>query len=250
LKEAAAAATLKARARSELREAERQHREVWEQATAAAEEELAELRREAHRVRLQLASARERGIGLEPARAAIDEALALPNLKAPPAPVRAPVEPVPAEPATVALGAEVVVPRLGLPGRVLAIRDDTVEVEVLGRRVHMALRELEGATRATRRDQPPVERAPTISLASDRGDVPLQLDLRGLRRDEALEQLETYLEDAALAGLPSARIVHGKGTGAIRQAVRELLRSSPHVSRFASEPDATGGDGATQVFLK
>ena len=47
------------------------------------------------------------------------------------------------------LGAEVLVPRLGLPGRILAIRDDTVEVEVLGRRVHMPLRELEGATRPT-----------------------------------------------------------------------------------------------------
>ncbi len=89
-----------------------------------------------------------------------------------------------------------------------------------------------------------------VSLATDRGDVPLQLDLRGLRRDEALERLETYLEDAALAGLANARIVHGKGTGAIRQAVRERLRSSRYVARFASEPDATGGDGATQVWLK
>ena len=45
--------------------------------------------------------------------------------------------------------AEIVVPRLGLPGRVLAIRDDDVEVEVMGRRVRMPLRELEGATRAS-----------------------------------------------------------------------------------------------------
>jgi len=248
LKEAAEAATLKARARTALREAERQHREVWQRATTEAEEELAELRREAHRLRLQLASARDRGASGEPAREAIESALTLPAFKAPPAPVQVPVEPEPAVPATVALGAEVMVPRLGLPGRVLAIRDDDVEVEVLGRRVRMPLRELEGATRAVR--PVPLERAPVVSLATDRGDVPLQLDLRGLRRDEALERLETYLEDAALAGLANARIVHGKGTGAIRQAVRERLRSSRYVARFASEPDATGGDGATQVWLK
>jgi DNA mismatch repair protein MutS2 len=146
------------------------------------------------------------------------------------------------------------VPRFGLPGRVLSIRDDTVEIEVLGRRVRMPLHELEGATRPTaseRRaaqlDRPPL---PTLAMASPRGDVPFQLDLRGLRRDEALERLEQYLEDASLSGLSTSRIVHGKGTGAIRQAVREQLRSSPLVERFAAETDASGGDGATQVWLK
>ena len=116
----------------------------------------------------------------------------------------------------------------------------------------MPLRELEGATRPTaaeRRASAPPERAPTVALATPRGDVSFQLDLRGLRRDEALERLETYLENASLAGMPEARIVHGKGTGAIRQAVREALRRSPYVSRFAPEPDSAGGDGATQIWL-
>jgi DNA mismatch repair protein MutS2 len=249
LKEAAEAATLKARARAALRDAEAKHRQVWQQATAEAEEELAELRRDAHRLRLQLQSARERST-VEPAREAIEAALSMPSISPPPAPVVAEPEPEPALPATVTLGAEVVVPRLGLPGRVTAIRDDDVEVEVLGRRVRMPLSDLEGATRPTSRERREVEHSPVVALASSRGDVPLQLDLRGLRRDEALERLDTYLEDASLGGLPSARIVHGKGTGAIRQAVRERLRSSPHVSRFAPEPDPSGGDGATQVWLK
>jgi DNA mismatch repair protein MutS2 len=144
------------------------------------------------------------------------------------------------------------VPRLGMPGRVIAIRDDTVEVEVLGRRVRMPLRELEGATRPTsaeRRAAQP-ERAAPLAMVSPRGEVPYQLDLRGLRRDEALERLEQYLEDASLVGMPEARIVHGKGTGTIRQAVRETLRRSQYVARFSPEPDASGGDGATQVWLK
>ncbi len=251
LKEAAEAATMKARARAALRDAEKKHRDVWEHAQAAADEELAELRREAHRVRLQLQSARERS-SVEPAREAIEAALTLPTFTAPPAPVVPEPEPEAPQPATIQLGAEIVVPRLGLPGRVLAIRDGTVEVEVLGRRVRMPLQELEGAARPTaaeRRSAQP-ERLPTIALATPRGEVPFQLDLRGMRRDEALERLEQYLEDASLTGLTQARIVHGKGTGAIRQAVRETLRSSPHVARFAPEPDSSGGDGATQVWLK
>jgi DNA mismatch repair protein MutS2 len=248
LKEAAEAATLKARARVALKEAEQKHREVWERATSAADEELAELRREAHRVRLQLAATR--GGALEPARAAIDSALSMPGLTAPPAPSVPLPDVEPAQAAAVALGAEVMVPRLGLPGRVLAIRDDQVEVEVMGRRVHMPLRELEGATRPSAAERRLADDSPRVALATDRGDVSLQLDLRGLRRDEALERLETYLEDATLAGLATARIVHGKGTGAIRQAVRERLRSSQQVARFAAEPDAGGGDGATQVWFK
>jgi DNA mismatch repair protein MutS2 len=252
LKEAAEAATLKIRARGLLREAERKHREVWEHAQAEADQELTELRREAQRLRLQLQATRSAGGA---AREVIESALNLPaRLDVPPAPV-APaevVEELPAEAATVVAGAEVMVPRLGLPGRVMAVRDDTVEVEVLGRRVRMPLRELEGATRPTsaeRRAAQP-ERLPPVAVASPRGEVPYQLDLRGKRRDEALERLEQYLEDAALVGMPEARIIHGKGTGAIRQAVRETLRRSQYVSRFAAETDASGGDGATQVWLK
>lgn len=257
LKEAAEAATLKARARAALRDAEAKHRQVWEQARAAAEDELAELRREAHRMRLQLQAARDRGPG-EATREAIDAALRLPGVSVPPTPVVAEPEPepepAPAQPgqlARITIGAEIVIPRLGLPGRVLSIRDGSVEIEVLGRRVRTTLAELDGATAPTSADRRAavVERAPEISLATPRADVPYQLDLRGLRRDEALEQLAEYLENASLAGMPEARVVHGKGTGAIRQAVREALRRSPYVSRFAPEPDAGGGDGATQLWL-
>jgi DNA mismatch repair protein MutS2 len=252
LKEAAEAATLKVRARGLLREAEHKHREVWENAQATAEQELAELRREAHRLRLELQSTRSSGAS-ESARQVIDAALSLRGVEAPPAPVLSEAEvPELREAAHIQPGVEIVVPRLGLPGRVMTVRDDMVEVEVLGRRVRMPLRELEGATRPTsaeRRAAQP-ERLPTLAMASPRGDVPYQLDLRGLRRDEALERLEQYLEDASLVGMPEARIIHGKGTGAIRQAVRDTLRRSQYVTRYTPEPDASGGDGATQVWLK
>jgi DNA mismatch repair protein MutS2 len=88
-----------------------------------------------------------------------------------------------------------------------------------------------------------------VAVAAPRGDVAYQVDLRGQRVEEALEQLEQHLADAALAGMPQLRIVHGKGTGALRQAIRNELRGSRHVARFEPEPDSQGGDGATLVWL-
>ena len=248
LKEAAEAATLKHRARAALRDAEKHRREVWEHAQAEAEAELSGLRREAQRLRLELQSARSQQP--QAGRRAVEAALSLPGLAVPPLPAAEP-EPEATEAATLVPGVEVLVPRLGLPGRVLAIRDGEVELEVLGRRVRMPARELEGASKPTRAERRAAEPEPPtpVALATPRGDVPYQLDLRGLRRDEAQERLSEYLEDASLAGLPSARIVHGKGTGAIRQMVRDTLRQSRHVSRFEPEPDAHGGDGATAVWL-
>src|SRR5207302_2181199 len=100
LKEAAEAATLKVRARTLLRDAERKHREVWEQAQAAADAELSELRREAQRLRLQLQTARTTGRGDpargDPAREAIEAALTLPGIDVPAAPLAPEPEPEPA----------------------------------------------------------------------------------------------------------------------------------------------------------
>ncbi|HLI05023.1 MAG TPA: endonuclease MutS2 [Ktedonobacteraceae bacterium] len=83
----------------------------------------------------------------------------------------------------------------------------------------------------------------------DRPDVATELDMRGWRVEDALGELETYLNDAALSGMSSVRIVHGKGTGALRAAVREQLAHHPLVKSFASAPPREGGDGVTIVKL-
>lgn len=83
----------------------------------------------------------------------------------------------------------------------------------------------------------------------DRPPVELQLDIRGWRVEQALEEMDTYLNDAALAGVGSVRIVHGKGTGALRTAVREQLRHHPLAKSFATAPANEGGDGVTVVKL-
>jgi DNA mismatch repair protein MutS2 len=78
----------------------------------------------------------------------------------------------------------------------------------------------------------------------------LELHLRGQRVEDALSGLDRYLESAYLAGLPFVRIIHGKGTGRLRQVVREALRESPHVASWETGLDTEGGDGVTIARLK
>ncbi len=72
-----------------------------------------------------------------------------------------------------------------------------------------------------------------------------ELDIRGHRVDEALDVLEAYLDSAYLAGLPYVRIIHGKGTGRLREAVRRALQDHPHVRSNESGLPNEGGDGVT-----
>ena len=79
--------------------------------------------------------------------------------------------------------------------------------------------------------------------------VGMELDLRGRRAEDALEQFETYVDNAFRAGLPFVRIIHGKGTGALRAAIREALTGHPLVRRFESAAPNEGGEGVTIALL-
>ena len=79
--------------------------------------------------------------------------------------------------------------------------------------------------------------------------VASSLDLRGARVDEALDALARYLDDASLAGLEQVTIIHGLGTGALRDAVRGTGRVAPAGEELPSGRARRGGDGATIVRL-
>jgi len=81
------------------------------------------------------------------------------------------------------------------------------------------------------------------------GSVASSLDLRGALVDEALDALGRYLDDAALAGLDKVSIIHGMGTGALRDAVREQAGGHPLVKETRAGERGEGGDGATIVTL-
>lgn len=80
--------------------------------------------------------------------------------------------------------------------------------------------------------------------------VSTQLDLRGFRYEEALQELDSYLDASLLAGYPQVTIVHGKGTGAIRKGVTDALKRHPQVKSFDFAPQSSGGNGATIAVFK
>lgn len=105
-----------------------------------------------------------------------------------------------------------------------------------------------GATRTGRSDDggPAGTNVAQLRLARSRS-VPMSLDLRGARVDEALIALERYLEDASLAGLGKVTVIHGLGTGALRDAVRSDAAGHPLVKTVRPGERGEGGDGVTVV---
>ena len=168
--------------------------------------------------------------------------------------------PRPSGPPPVAIrpGDRVIVASLGQQGDVLELRDgDEAEVQVGTFRLRRPLSDL---TRLSRNQVRTVEResrtstprrAPAVSIVPARGEtVPLDIDVRGMRAMEAEETLERYLNDAYLASLPFVRIIHGKGTGALRQAIRQFLAQHPLVAGTEGERDQQGGEGVTIARLR
>ena len=77
-----------------------------------------------------------------------------------------------------------------------------------------------------------------------------EINLLGRRVDEALDLVDKFLDDAFLAQMKQVRLVHGTGTGALRQAIMELLSSHPLVGGFEAAAHPQGGRGVTIVTLR
>ena len=81
-------------------------------------------------------------------------------------------------------------------------------------------------------------------------DISSTLDLRGERVEEALDELEAYLDKASLANLSPVYIIHGHGTGALKSAVRDFVSTSPYVAKYRVGEEAEGGDGVCVIDIK
>jgi DNA mismatch repair protein MutS2 len=156
----------------------------------------------------------------------------------------------PAAPRTrtpIAIGSPVLVDGVSDPGTLLAIDDKGMADVAAG---SLRLRVPASSLReAPTRDAGPTVRSTRPTVAGSAPSVPLQLDLRGARAEEALAELDRYLNDAAVAGIDRLRVVHGKGTGALRTAVRAMLASHPLVREQIPAAQSEGGEGATIVRL-
>ncbi|MDR2076760.1 MAG: Smr/MutS family protein [Desulfovibrio sp.] len=129
-----------------------------------------------------------------------------------------------------------------------------LEVDVRKKRVRL---DLDGVSLwADAADLAPAENiAPAAGGLFRSGDsaavpFPLHLDLRGLRADVAVRELEKFLDGAVLAGRSDLEVVHGRGTGALRRELHTFLRTFPAVAGFRLAPEDRGGDGMTIVELK
>ncbi|WP_442760939.1 endonuclease MutS2 [Paucilactobacillus nenjiangensis] len=99
---------------------------------------------------------------------------------------------------------------------------------------------------AQEREREPKQR---ITRAVSTRETSARLDLRGHRYDQAMSEVDQFIDHAVLSNLPSVTIVHGKGTGALRKGTQEYLRSNPRVKSFEYAAPNAGGDGATLVFF-
>ncbi len=232
-----------------LAKSEEARREVLTETRALAEAELNAVREEVERVRTQLAGiSRERG---QTGRSVHEQWLAEARdvlsrredqMKAPP-PVEAP-KPILID-GPLQQGDKVWVPSLQASGEVVSLGGTDVEVKIGGFRMRLSQNRVELQQRG---EQPAVQ----VRAAGKEPRPPspgMELDLRGMTVDEMLVELDRYLDQAYLAGLPFVRIIHGKGTGALRQAVREQLRGHPLVSEFRSGENSEGGEGVTVAKL-
>jgi len=153
---------------------------------------------------------------------------------------------VPAEP--IAVGDTVWIPGLEAKGEVANISGHNVEVQVGQFRVQVDHRKLSRASGTLQKQEPSLDR-PVKVMTSRTVKPTMELDLRGWRVEEGLTRLERYLDDAYLSNLPWVQVIHGRGTGVLRRAVRETLSRHPLVTSFRSGEMNEGGDGVTVVEM-
>ena len=229
-------------AETEADKVREQAREALRRARAEADELILQARRALRQAETARDEASKRNL-VDDARMALDAAEASRDAATPPA--------APAVLHDIAIGSPVLVAGVSEPGTLLGIDDKGIaEVATGALRLRVPREQLRPAPRTEapiRSGRTAVSSRTVVHGAA--GNVPLQLDLRGARAEEALAELDRYLNNAAVAGYDRVRVIHGKGTGALRNAVRETLAGHPLVPEQSPAPQSEGGDGATIVTL-
>ena len=225
-----------------LEQIEDERLELLEAARQEAEDELQELHEQIHKLRAALARARQpldEVKEIKKAADALEETVEQ-------APVRQRVpESEPSRP--LRLGDMVTVRSLERSGIVTALGQGDAEVQIGALRARARLGDLEllDGEQSEPEAQPEPVRV-SAPVESPGGE----LSLRGQRYDEAYSSLDRYLDQAYSAGLPFVRIIHGKGTGKLRELVRGELGKRDYVERYEEAQPNEGGEGVTVVFFK
>jgi DNA mismatch repair protein MutS2 len=136
----------------------------------------------------------------------------------------------------------------GVPATVLSVSEERGLVEVQAGKVKMTLR-LDSVEKRMPATGVVKTGGALIRREMRKSRVSLELDLRGKRAEEVEPVLDDYLNQASLCSLSRVRIIHGIGTGTVRQIVREILASHPLVTSFQPGEQGEGGDGVTIVSM-
>jgi DNA mismatch repair protein MutS2 len=233
--------------KNRLRELEEERRRIIKQARDQIAREAAELQvkiREAA-AELRKEKSKER---IEQAKKALAEAQEQMDAGVWQARPAVETEETEAEAGSVAAGDTVWLKDAGVPATVLSLFEERGLVEVQAGKVKMTLR-LDSVEKRILSAGVAKTGGPTIRREMRKSRVSLELDLRGRRAEEVEPVLEGYLNEASLCGLSRVRIIHGIGTGTVRQIVREMLASHPLVTSFQPGEQGEGGDGVTIVSL-
>jgi DNA mismatch repair protein MutS2 len=150
-----------------------------------------------------------------------------------------------AVPGALVIGARVRIESLKRTGTLLDVRDERAVVDTDGLRIQVPIDDVSVLPPG---DQPG-ESGGRPNRKAGRNHVDfeasVELDLRGLRADDVELRLLRAIDNALMAGLPSFRIIHGKGTGALRAEVETLLKRDPRITRFRPGDRFEGGTGVT-----
>jgi len=239
-----------------LERVEDERQQILEKARSQQEQEIVKLRTELDELRKALARAHQPLEALKSIQERVDEletTIEQPVVRrvvpgSPPRPLRP--------------GDKVRLRSLKMEGVVSALGESEIEVQVGNLRVRAHLTDIERPHSLLTTPPPPnpsgspagqrkraaaeIETRPTAFSPSPG----MELDLRGQRVEDALEALQSYIESAYLAGLPFVRIIHGKGTGRLRQVIREALAKTDYAASWDKGLDNEGGEGVTMAKIR
>jgi DNA mismatch repair protein MutS2 len=230
--------------RDRLRQIDLERLRILQDARIQAQSELDDFKDELARLRRQMSSAGKPVTEIRQLQQQV-ELVARQSL-----PEAEPIE-LPADSAEVRpihVGDAVWVSTLKVEGRVLSLDNGQAEVQIGRLRMRTGLDELEWRQGEAKPGPTERELPQSVSRLASSGRV--ELDVRGERVEEALQRLDSFMDDAVLGDVPWVRIIHGKGTGRLRTAVRDALRAHPHVADLEDGKDGEGGWGVTVAHLE
>jgi len=232
------AAALRQQLQQRLEQVESERQRLREEVTQEVQHRLYQILQQAEEAYRRLREQPRENRAAQEARQQVRQAAEqMKQLLAPPA----------AAPTEIREGDTVKVTTLNVTGTVLQLTQEEAVVQAGAIRVTVPREALR------RIDEKPVSKAPLVSVPvnlSRAANISPEIMLRMQRVDEALANLDQYLSEAYAAGLQQVRVIHGKGTGTLRKAVREYLNTHPLVASYRGADATEGGDGVTIVTLK